>query len=367
MRFESGKSFKLCSTGLGCCAVIMANIAIFITSIFNSVINSSIQSELIYTASNIDVWGTIPGQYDINVLRNLSLFEFLNPEQIYNSSAQLLFRQTPSVYLRENHVVSTPSFSTTGDLVSFNETLNYSVAMDMAEYNQIMDTPVNIANVYALGAWQGIKDLNQSQKAFYALGNLMTAGVADDDIYYETLALGVYVLYVKPTPFQVVYNKDFKPAGISLLQANAIYNDELYGWLNNATLKKWMQAVDKGMESRDARDLMDYFDLSPQEMSFILQGSFAKSVAEVVSVVKDNYGCDGNACTSTYLFAIQIGRQGVTLYTPPPVTPVYSRSHPSRPWAKRMPLFLASLNSLTTTPNISLRTSARHQSTKVSD
>lgn len=267
----------------------------------------------------------MPGKYDIHVQRNLSLFNITNPEDLVSSSKPIQLQHTQPIYLREKHLVKSISFTNNGELVSFNQTFTYDLDMPEADFNTICNQNVTVANLYAMGAWDtAAKRLNTSQKAFYTLGMLFTSMAADDDIYYEALSLGAFVLYINRTKFDEIYNRDFSPAGIPLEKAEWIYNDSLHGWKNNITIKRWVQAVDQGIESDVAVFLADYFDLTYDQMSKLFTGRFSKVVNEVVLLTVGNYNCpktQDRLCSSNFLAAIQIGRQEVTQRPPPPVIP----------------------------------------------
>ena len=105
-------------------------------------------------------------------------------------------------------------------------------------------------------------------------------------------------------------------------KAQWIFSDSLHGWSNNVTIKRWVQAVSRGVESDVALYLADYFDLSFDQLSKLFTGRFSKAVNEVIMLSVTNYQCPSNqdkVCDPNYLAAIQIGRQEVTKRPPPPV------------------------------------------------
>ena len=324
MKFDSPTKFKWVTGCLCCWTVICVNVAIFTSMVINSVVDKRIKDTLIMISDNQDMWGEVPGKYDIFVQRNLTLFNITNPDDLYYGQKPIQVQHTRPIYLREKHLVKSTVFTNNGELVSFNQTFTYDLDMPQADYDMICNEKVTIANLYAMGAWDtAAKRLNMSQKAFYTLGMLFTSMVADDNIYYEAISLGTIVLYIQRADFKELYNRDFAPAGISMEKAQWIYSDSLHGWSNNVTIKRWVQAVDRGVESDVAIYLADYFDLTFDQISKLFTGRFSKAVSEVVMLTIANYNCppvQDKSCDSNFLAAIQVGRQEVTLRPPPPVT-----------------------------------------------
>lgn len=327
MKFESPTKFKWTAGCLCCLTVILINVAIFVGMVVESAVNKKIQETVVMTKSNVDVWGEVPGKYDIMVKRNLTLFNIVNPDDIFTGKP-IEVKHTEPIFIREKHTCDDKVFTNEDDLVSFNQTYTYDVAMDQKEYDRICNQNVTVANIYALGAWDTAgKRLNMSQKAFYTLGSLLTSMVADDNIYYESLALGMMYLYIDLNTFDQLYAKDFQPAGISKEKAQWIYEDSLHGWKNNVTIKRWMQAVDQGAESDLTMYLADYFNIDYDQISRLASGRFGKAVKEIAMLIKTNYDCPSAGtkdCDSNFLAAIQVGRQDVTLRPPPPVIPFAS-------------------------------------------
>ena len=325
MEFKSARAFKITASLVCCCSVILINIAIFTGLIVDSLIDRQISDQLTMTSSNIDVWGQVPGKYDISVLRNLTVFSIVDPEAFFSGSTPVQVRHSEPIILREKHITGPPSFSADQNLVTFNQSITYDLAMDEAEYSRICSSNVTVANLYAMGAWDSAgKQFNFTMKAFYTLGAVLASSTADDDIYFECVSLAVQVAYIARNKFQDLFNKDFQPAGIGLEKAQRIFSDPLFGWSNNVTLKKWGQAIVRGSESDDALFLADYFDLTYEQISKLFSGRFSKAVAEGAALVKDNYNCPATpggrlACDPVYLIAIQVGRQEVTRVPPPPV------------------------------------------------
>ena len=322
MKFSSPTKFKWAAGCLCIWTVVLINVAIFIGMIIDSVVDKKIQDTVIMTKSNMDQWGDVPGKYDIHVKRNLTLFHIINPEDIFTDKP-VKVKHTEPIIIREKHLTENSVFTNDDDLVSFNQTYTYDVDMDQSKYDQICNQNVTIANIYALGAWDtAAKRLNMSQKAFYILGTLLTSMVSDEDIYYESVSLGLMYLYIDLNTFDQLYTKDFQPAGISMEKAQWIYSDSLHGWSNNVTIKRWVQAFDQGAESDLTMYIADYYNLDYDQISRLATGRIGKAVKEVSMLIKSNYDCPSvgtRDCDSNFLAAIQLGRQDVTLHPPPPV------------------------------------------------
>jgi CD36 family len=328
LKFESPRKFKCAASVLCCCSVVLINMAIFIGLIMDSVIDRKITEQLVMTSSNEDTWGEVPGKYDVLVTRNLTLFHILNPECFETGTGPVQVSHTEPIYLREKHVTSNPSFSADGALVTFNQTVTFDLAMDRAKFDQICQSNVTVANMFAIGAWDSAaKQLNFTMKAFFTLGSVLATAVSDDEIFYEGVSMAVYLAYVSRNSLEQLYNKDFQPAGVSRELAEIVYWDGLHGWSNNNTIKKWCQAIVRGAESDDALFLADYFGLSFEQLGKLFKSRISKAVLEAVALVKDYYNCPPNPsgslpCDPNYLIAIQVGRQQVSLFPPPPVAAV---------------------------------------------
>lgn len=319
MYFRSLLRLKLCSSVLICCSTLCIGLAVSVGYIINYVIMSGIEQELVLTLDNSNTWGEVPGLYNVMVYRNITVFEFLNPEDIYTPGVPLKFQMTEPVYLQEIQSINTPSFSSDNNLVNYTQNISFTVAMNETDYNRIMTKPRTIANFYAMGVWQGTKDMNQTQRVFYTLGQIVTTLNTEDDLYYEILTYTVFSLYVSKTSLNDIYAQNFQPCGVSQAAFSLIYNDPIYGLSNNQTLKIWVRAIDKGADSKDMNTITDYFDLNYEQVKSLMKLDLAKSVSDNVGLVKATYQCPGLTCSSTYLEAIQLGRQGVSLYPPPSV------------------------------------------------
>lgn len=328
--FKSPTKLKIFS---GCCICIIL-IFIIIASltgyVLNKVIDSSVKSQLTMTSDNIDVWGSVPGKYDIKILRNLTLFTMLNPNDLYSSAQAdpstykpIKVKQSESLLFYERHTTTDVTFNDDSTKVNFSQTLSYDLAMEQKEYDRISNQEITIPNIYALGAWDSAgKQLNTSQMAFYTLGSILTSMTIDDDIFYEALALGVNAAYIEGATFEELYNRDFEPAGIDKPTAQRIYSDPVFGWSKNTTVKRWGQAIVRGVEGTDSHFLKNYFGLTYQQMGQLVKGRISKAVELTQLLLKDTYNCPKNSpisCNSQFLAAIQLGRQDVTLLSPPPV------------------------------------------------
>ena len=324
MKFQDKFKFKLCTSIVCCVTVLLINLAIFTGIIIDSVVNRKISDQLIMTDSNFDVWGSVPGKYGISVIRNLTFFQIQNPDAIFTNE-KLVVQHTDPIYLQEAHVTSSPVFSGGDNLVTFNQTYTFTPAMDINQFNSIMNQNITTINLYAMAVWDGAaKQLNLSQVSFYTLGGLLTSLVIDDDIYFEALSLGVYLVYVQNLNFQQMYSREFQPAAIPMDTASLIFNDPVYGFANNQTIKKWVQAMYRGTESDDAVFFADYYNLTYNQISLFFKGKFSKAVQEISVLVKDQYTCPTKGkltCDPNFMAAIQVGRQEITMNPPPPAVP----------------------------------------------
>jgi hypothetical protein len=62
-------------------------LAIALTPISDSVVKSQVNAQVFLTDSNVGNWGEIPGKYDLFIARNISLFNFQNPNEAFLDNA----------------------------------------------------------------------------------------------------------------------------------------------------------------------------------------------------------------------------------------------------------------------------------------
>ena len=153
MKFESPTKFKWTTGCLCCFTIILVNVSIFIGMIITSVVDKKVKDTLVMTSSNVDIWGEVPGRYDIFVERNLTLYNILNPEDLLYSTNPIQVQHTKPIYLRERHKVNSLVLTNDGELANFNQTISYDIAMPKDEFDKICNQDVTIANLYAMGAW----------------------------------------------------------------------------------------------------------------------------------------------------------------------------------------------------------------------
>jgi hypothetical protein len=62
-------------------------LACALTPISDSVVKSQVNAQVFLTDSNVGNWGEVPGKYDLFIARNISLFNFQNPNEAFLTGA----------------------------------------------------------------------------------------------------------------------------------------------------------------------------------------------------------------------------------------------------------------------------------------
>ena len=288
------------------------------------------------TPENYNQWGSVPGKYNLNVTRNVTVFNYENPKELADTSKPPTFKLTKSAFLQELNIISEISTPIT-NRIQFND--NYVLnPIDDGQTAQNMQDLATIPNVYALGVWDIAKNYDRSTWSFNALGQLVLSLLADDVTYMSTLAQGVFT----QAPFSEQKYSSFKskicnPVKIPLddVHCKAIFEDPNMGFNQNTTIKYWVQASYRGVNSQDAFMLADYFDLEPSQVADIIkEDSVLKGAINAIKETlmgQGGYTCkdvskgvvgDKNVeCTSAFLAYQQLADQSIT--KKPPAGPAF--------------------------------------------
>lgn len=93
----------------------------FLSPLFNSMIKKSLKSQLVLSKDSVDTWGNIPGEYNLTVTREITLFDFTNPQSLLTGEKPLLKMVDP-IKIQELNIISNISESTTKNEIFFTNT-----------------------------------------------------------------------------------------------------------------------------------------------------------------------------------------------------------------------------------------------------
>lgn len=320
-KFKKPTSFKICLAAMITTSFLAIIGFFFSKKIIGKLIQSGLKSKIALQASNVDQWGEIPGKYNLELTRNITFFNWKNPEDVKDSNSKLSFQLVDSVILQELNLVS--EIEENKDATEISYSLTYSlVDKKKASNSRVYDQEITIPNLYAFGVWQTSKNLDLPSKAMNTFGSLYIGLLQDDVTYLQTVAIGVDQTFFAGAlgEFKPVYAKYFQSAGISEAKGLSIYNDNIVGFKDKNTRKYWIQAVIRGWESSDAVHLMQYFDLKINQIVSLFD-NLKKPVKSIQNALKNSYQCPGDECSSEYLTMVQFASQNITKH--PPSGPSY--------------------------------------------
>jgi len=264
---------------------------------------------------NVDTWGNIPGDFGLEVTRNVTMINYTNPEEMFDSSKTPIFQLVDPVILKEYNIISDINLYG-DDKINFTCEYKLEVIKNISTNEAALNQKVTIPNIYALGAWVTTKSYNLTTKAFSALGGLIWTIFVDDVTYMSSLAVGVDTLYFQGKTFDDINKQVFEQARLTINQATQLWNDPIMGWKDVNTRKYWVQAVVRGFESDDSVILKQYFNLEYAQMEALMSGQLKESIIASTTVLKNGYACPGDACTSEFLGYVQLASQNITLHPP---------------------------------------------------
>jgi len=77
-----------------------------LTPLTESAIKSQVNDQVFLTKENVDHWGSVPGSLGLNFTRDLTVFNFSNPDAVFLHHEKPVFQMTPSVPFIETQSVS---------------------------------------------------------------------------------------------------------------------------------------------------------------------------------------------------------------------------------------------------------------------
>ena len=98
-------------------------LAIALTPISNSVIKSSVNSQVFLSDSNVGTWGEIPGKYDMFISRNITMFDFQNPTASFFQNEKPVFQMTAPIPFQETQNVKNLKLDSDKSKISLDQTV----------------------------------------------------------------------------------------------------------------------------------------------------------------------------------------------------------------------------------------------------
>lgn len=114
MNLTSGK--LIC---LGVSTVIVLIIGIGGPFLIDSVIKSQVNDQVMMTDKNFDLWGVIPGESGVDVVRDVYFYNFTNSRDVIFKNAKPEFHEIGPFQYYENHDFTAPEYEQDGKEVSF--------------------------------------------------------------------------------------------------------------------------------------------------------------------------------------------------------------------------------------------------------
>ena len=300
-----------CSFCTGFLAIVTVVLVFFGPKLIDQAINEEIPAKAMMTTQNYQTWGEVPGGLNVTALIKFTFFNFTNPfDVLYLNKTPEFVETKPYVYQNFQKFLKA-NFSTDEngtEYVEFNPYLWYEPYGDVDDQDL-----VTVPNLGPLITWYSMKHSTQAKICMEALNNLA-------DGFETSLGLGVtsqsvFAGFIQGKQDQI-YQLIFEKANIDQATFDYIWSDAQYGWNQPGTFQTWIQASHEGVDNATSRLLMEYFYLSFEQMSVILNGELKKYMAAMDSNVANMFNCSEVPCNSKYLGYLQWAQQGVTLHLP---------------------------------------------------
>ena len=151
MSILKNKSFIITCVSLSfCCSVLL--LAFFIASfwVFDAMLDKGMNESLVMTKDNVDIWGNLPGEYDVFVSRNLTFYSIQNPESLTDPNTKPILKQTEPVYFKETAVLTDITIGDNGNTITYVDNIPVEI---MPGNETLLEQEVTFPNFLALGAW----------------------------------------------------------------------------------------------------------------------------------------------------------------------------------------------------------------------
>lgn len=267
------------------------------------------------TKDNINTWGNIPGKFGLTILREVTFFNFTNPEVLfdYKSPQKPKFQLTDPITLQQFNNATNVNFTNSGSEVSFEQITQLK---PFGDKNTSQANSVQVANIFGFGVWNYGQGVNLTEKVLKALGSLMFFLIEDDVVQFGVISDALEYASFQNTTINEAYSQYFEPAGLSMDKSKVLWRDPVYGWSNPDGRMYWIQAVERGQGSNIYTTLRLHFNLSTIEMLKLTTLKFKEAVELVQDLVVDLYDCPNNKCDNEFIINSQMATQEFTLNIP---------------------------------------------------
>lgn len=108
-------------------------VMIFSLGFFNSLIQSQVISESIYTEKNYQQWGFVPGDTGVVIYKNHFFYNFTNTDAYFNNDSKPNLQEMGPFTVFENQQFLNYNISNETDSVKFNKLLFYNSTDELIE------------------------------------------------------------------------------------------------------------------------------------------------------------------------------------------------------------------------------------------
>lgn len=304
------------------CYILLAIIAIIgvitlfvLPGVVEDKINEGISDSLVMTKDNVDSWGTIPGKSGTVLVKEMTFFNYLNPEDLFstNPAKKPQFQLVKPVPLQQFSNSSKVELLDSGKEISYTQTASVKL---LGTDTSLLAQPIKIPNIFGFGVWDYSQGVNLTQKIMKGVGTLTLSLIEDDVVHFGVLTDALEHSTFQNLTFDDVFSDYFNPASILKEKAQLIWDDQLYGWSNLNGRMYWIQAVERGTDSPIYKTLALHFALTRLQMIKLTTQKFRTAVNLVQKIAVDLYDCPNSYCDNMYILNSQMANQEFTLNIP---------------------------------------------------
>lgn len=332
------KRWKLVLTGtLICVGLTLIVLAAVLPPLLINYMKKEIRRQVKLTESKHSRWGKVPGEVHAQVYHDYHFFNLLNPDEVLFDGAMPILEEKSGYLYKEYDDYFNRTYTEyegVDDAWVHFFPLQWVDRTDEYPWNSTISPEDNITtiNVGAYGVWDQSKRLPPEQIAVSALYNLAIG-------FGSVMPLSIYAQFVRTVIpiYQFASAYLLIPSGLTFHQAEAVWNDDRFGWSQWTTLQTWLQAYDENSANYtfayptypkgSLQLLLDYFALSDEQADALFH-SLGKYYQIARILVKNNYACptanEEDFCMGNYLGALQWSAQTVTLSPPLGLNPTAS-------------------------------------------
>ena len=305
------KWFLGCAILSGILAIAMLALGIFSVATLPGMLITQAAEKSMLKSDSYSQWGQIPGEFQVDISRKYTFFNFTNSFEVFFFNDTPQFVQTKEyVYQEYQNALNAIYSSGNGDDDS--SVVSFDYQQYMLPTDATPDDLIQTLNLGPLGFWYTAHNLPDYQFATYTLGQLVTSLELDIPTTLQSSAIKFQCLTNQQTT-----NDFLNKAGITDPDVlNLIWNDPVNGLATAGTLPYWVHAIAHGPQSGSAKILGDYFYLNSSQVNLLFRsnGQLATCVSGLNISIQNAYGCDTNPCDPHYLVTLQLSSQDVTLH-----------------------------------------------------